>query len=120
MSPDWNPRARPRRVKTKHYGSEQFQRLMAVRGVTCSLSRSGDVWNHAAMESFVSSLATGRIRGRICDPRERAGGDEFDAIERFDKPKRQHPTISCLGHLEFEEMANTSSIPRASNRPNAT
>jgi putative transposase len=33
------------------YSSEQFQRLMADHGVTCSMSRSGNVWDNAAMES---------------------------------------------------------------------
>ena len=34
------------------YSSEPFQKLMADHGVTCSMSRSGNVWDHAAMESF--------------------------------------------------------------------
>jgi len=38
------------------YTSEQFQRLMADNGVTCSMSRSGNVWDNAAMESFFSSI----------------------------------------------------------------
>ena len=38
------------------YTSEQFQRLMADHGVICSMSRSGNVWDNAAMESFFSSL----------------------------------------------------------------
>ncbi|MGY3292109.1 transposase InsO family protein [Bradyrhizobium sp. LM3.6] len=38
------------------YTSEQFQRLMADHGVVCSMSRSGNVWDNAAMESFFSSL----------------------------------------------------------------
>ena len=32
------------------YTSEQFQRLMADNGVTCSMCRSGNVWDNAAME----------------------------------------------------------------------
>lgn len=36
------------------YTSEKFQRLMADNGVTCSMSRSGNVWDNAAMESFFS------------------------------------------------------------------
>ena len=36
------------------YTSEQFQRLMADNGVVCSMSRSGNVWDNAAMESFSS------------------------------------------------------------------
>jgi putative transposase len=46
------------------YTSEQFQRLMADNGVTCSMSRSGNVWGNAAMESFFSSLKTERIGKR--------------------------------------------------------
>ena len=42
------------------YSSEQFQRLMADHGVVCSMSRSGNVWDNAAMESFFSSLKTER------------------------------------------------------------
>ncbi len=44
------------------YTSEQFQRLMADNGVTCSMSWSGNVWDNAAMESFFSSMKTERIR----------------------------------------------------------
>ena len=40
------------------YTSEQFQRLLADSGVVCSMSRSGNVWDNAAMESFFSSLKT--------------------------------------------------------------
>jgi len=43
------------------YTSEQFQRLMADHGVVCSMSRSGNVWDNAAVESFFSSLKTERI-----------------------------------------------------------
>jgi putative transposase len=43
------------------YTSEQFQRLMADSGIVCSMSRSGNVWDNAAMESFFSSLKTERI-----------------------------------------------------------
>ena len=42
------------------YTSEQFQRLMADQGVACSMSRAGNCWDNAAMESFFSSLKTER------------------------------------------------------------
>jgi transposase InsO family protein len=38
----------------------QFQRLLTDHGVVCSMSRSGNVWDNAAMESFLSSLKTER------------------------------------------------------------
>jgi transposase InsO family protein len=37
------------------YTGEQFQRLVANNGVVCSMSRSGNVLDNAAMESFFSS-----------------------------------------------------------------
>jgi putative transposase len=40
------------------YTSEPLQRLMAEHGIVCSMSRSGNVWDNAAMESFFSSLKT--------------------------------------------------------------
>ena len=42
--------------------SEPFQRLMANHGITCSMSRSGNIWDNPAMESFFSSLETERVR----------------------------------------------------------
>ena len=43
-------------IAAAQYTSEQVQRLMADNGVVCSMSRSGNVWDNAAMESFFSSL----------------------------------------------------------------
>jgi putative transposase len=34
------------------YTSEQFQKLLGAHGITCSISRSGNCWDNAAMESF--------------------------------------------------------------------
>jgi len=85
------------------YTSEQFQKLMADNGVTCSMSRSGNVWDNAAMESFFSSLKTERIRGRVYRTRDAARADVFDYIERFYNPVRRHSTIGYLSPVEFEK-----------------
>jgi putative transposase len=73
------------------YTSEPFQRLLADSGVACSMSRSGNVWDNAAMESFFSSLKTERT--------------VFDYIERFYNSKRRHSTIGYLSPMEFERRA---------------
>jgi putative transposase len=87
------------------YTSDQFQRLMADHGVTCSMSRSGNVWDNAAMESFFSSLKTERITRRIYRTRDEARADVFDYIERFYNTKRRHSTIGYLSPMEFEMKA---------------
>ena len=55
------------------YSSDQFQRLMADNGVVCSMSRSGNVWDNAAMESFFSSLKTERIGKKVYRTRDAPG-----------------------------------------------
>jgi putative transposase len=85
------------------YASEQFQKLMADNGVTCSMSRSGNVWDNAAMESFFSSLKTERIRGRVYRTRDDARADVFDYIERFYNAVRRHSTIGYISPVEFEK-----------------
>ncbi|MDR6955462.1 transposase InsO family protein [Ancylobacter sp. 3268] len=65
------------------YTSEKFQKLVAENGVTCSRSRSGNVWDNAAMEIFFSSLKTQRIGGKVYRTRNEARSDVFDHIERF-------------------------------------
>jgi putative transposase len=87
------------------YTSDQFQRLMADHGVTCSMSRSGNVWDNAAMESFFSSLKTERTVRRIYRTRDEARADVFDYIERFYNTKRRHSTIGYLSPMEFEMKA---------------
>ena len=87
------------------YTSEQFQRLLADNGVICSMSRSGNVWDNAAMESFFSSLKTERTARKIYRTRDEAKADVFDYIERFYNPKRRHSTLGYLSPMEFEMQA---------------
>ena len=60
------------------YTSGPFQRLIADNGVTCSMSRSGNVRDNAAMESFFSSLKTERVRGKVYRTRDAASADVFE------------------------------------------
>jgi putative transposase len=84
------------------YSSEQFQRLMADSGIVCSMSRSGNVWDNAAMESFFSSLKTERTARKTYRTRNEARADVFDYIERFYNATRRHSTIGYLSPVEFE------------------
>src|ERR1700723_3809146 len=94
-----------RPVESAQYTSEQFQRLMADNGVVCSMSRSGNVWDNAAMESFFSSLKTERTARKTYRTRDEAKADVFDYIECFYNPKRRHSTIGYLSPVEFEMQA---------------
>ena len=84
------------------YTSEQFQRLMADHGVICSMSRAGNCWDNAAMESFFSSLKTERTARKTYRTRDEAKADVFDYVERFYNVKRRHSTIGYISPMEFE------------------
>ena len=86
------------------YSSDQFQRLMADNGAVCSMSRSGNVWDNAAMESFFSSLKTERIGKKVYRTRDDARADVFDYIERFYNTIRRHSTIGYVSPVEFERQ----------------
>jgi putative transposase len=62
------------------------------------MSRSGNVWDNAAMESFFSSLKTERTGRKTYRTRDEARADVFDYIERFYNPKRN------LSPMEFESQ----------------
>ena len=100
-------RGKPRELlhhsdRGSQYTSEQCQRLLAEYGVTCSLSRSGNVWDNAAMESFFSTLKTERTAGKIYRTRDQARADVFDYIERFYNLRRRHSTLGYISPVDFE------------------
>ena len=100
------------------YTSEPFRLLLDDNGVSCSMSRSGNVWDRAiegtigsspmaraAMASFFSSLKTERTARKTYRTRAQAKADVFDYIECFYNPKRRHSTLGYLSPIEFERKA---------------
>jgi len=58
------------------------------------MSRSGNVWDNSAMESFFSSLKTERTARKVYQTRNAACSDVFDYIEHFYNPIRRHSTLA--------------------------
>jgi len=86
------------------YSSEQFQRLLEDNGIQCSMSRSGNVWDNAAMESFFSTLKTERVYRKYYRTRDEAKSDVFDYIERFYNPQRRHSTLGYVSPVAYEKL----------------
>jgi putative transposase len=87
------------------YTSEHFQELLKEQGITCSMSRAGEVWDNSAMESFFSSLKTERTAKKVYRSREQARADVFDYIERFYNPTRRHSTLGYVSPIDFEKTS---------------
>jgi putative transposase len=86
------------------YTSDDFQRLLRDLGVTCSMSRAGNVWDNAVMESFFSTLKTERTARKAYQTRNAARADVFDYIERFYNPVRRHSTLGYVSPMKYEEL----------------
>lgn len=69
------------------------------------MSRSGNVWGNAAMESFFSSLKTERSARKFYPTRNHARAEVFDYIERFHNPTRRHSTLGYLSPMDFKRQA---------------
>ena len=76
---------------------------MSDYGIVCSLSRSGNVWDNAAMESFFSTLKTERTADKTYRTRDEARADVFDYIERFYNPRRRHSTLGYISPVAYED-----------------
>jgi putative transposase len=84
------------------YTSEDFQRLLAAEGITCSMSRRGDCWDNSAIESFFATLKKERVNRKTYANRDAARADVFDYIEMFYNPRRRHSTLGQVSPAEFE------------------
>ena len=69
------------------------------------MSRAGDVWDNAVMESLFSSLKTKRTAAKMYRTRAHAKTDVCDYIQCFYNPKRRHSTLGYLSPMEFEMQA---------------
>lgn len=81
---------------------------MAKHGIRCSLSRAGNVWHNAAIETLFSTLTTERTASRIYRSRDAAGAEVFDYIEQFYNPRRRHSTLGYQSPVVFEERQQSA------------
>jgi len=85
------------------YASDDFQNLLDLSGVECSMSRRGNCWDNACSESFFGKLKCEAVRGEVYKTRNDARKDLFWYIEIFYNRKRRHATLGYLSPTEFEK-----------------
>ena len=95
-------RRRPKRGLMHHsdrgsqYASQDYQALLEAYGMTVSMSRKGNCWDNAPMESFFNSMKNERTHGERYATRDEARQDTFEYIEAFYNRSRRH---SALGYV---------------------
>lgn len=84
------------------YCSHEYQQLLSAHGLVCSMSKKGDCYDNAAMESWNHSLKVEAIHGERFMTREAAKAEVFDYIEAYYNPTRLHSTLGYLSPMDFE------------------
>lgn len=82
------------------YCSHDYQALLSEYGMVASMSRKGNCWDNAPMESFFNSLKNERVFHEDYETRAKAKQDLFEYIEVFYNRRRRH---SALGYRSPEQ-----------------
>jgi len=97
------------------YASEDYQEILDARGIVCSMSRRGNCWDNAVMESFFSTVKS-ELAERF-DSNGEAKMELFDYIEVFYNQRRRHSTLGQISPAEFERRKNQEGMEPMQNRP---
>jgi transposase InsO family protein len=87
------------------YASGHYQRLLEQHGITCSMSRRGDCWDNAPMESFFASLKKELVHHENYQTRADARVSVFEYIEVFYNRVRRHSALGYLSPVAYEQAA---------------
>jgi putative transposase len=85
------------------YASEDYQAVLIRHGIICSMSRRGNCYDNAVMESWNGTFKT-ELGERFDGPAD-AGVKAFDYIEVFYNQQRLHSSIGYMSPAEFERGA---------------
>lgn len=84
------------------YASDAYRQILDELGVVCSMSRKGNCWDNAMMESFFGSLKSEWVYGKDYQTQEDAKQDLFKYIEMFYNRQRRHASLGYISPAEFE------------------
>ncbi|MBP2431547.1 putative transposase [Bradyrhizobium japonicum] len=84
------------------YASADYRKLMQSAGLRASMSRKGDCYDNAPMESFFHTLKTELVHHRQYQTRAEAQRDIFAFIEGFYNRTRRHSAIGYISPIEME------------------
>ncbi len=91
------------------FSSDAWNRFCEEHQLIPSMSRRGNCYDNAAVESFFSTLKKEKVRRHIFKTREIAKAEIFDYIDVFYNRARRHQHIGNISPVAFEEaMASTA------------
>ena len=87
------------------YASDHYQSLLQTHRITCSMSRKGNCWDNAPMESFFATLKKELVHLTHYPTRNAARQSLFEYIEMFYNRVRRHSSLGYQPPEQFEQAA---------------
>jgi putative transposase len=84
------------------YACHAYRQLLANAGFTASMSRIGDCWDNAVVESFFATLTKELLLDSVLASRDEARRQIFEFIEVWYNRQRRHSSLGYRTPLEFE------------------
>lgn len=88
------------------YASQAYRAFLQRHGLVASMSRTGNCYDNALMESFFGTLKTELVYHEHYATREQARRSIFEYIEVFYNRRRRHSAIGYMSPEEFETRRN--------------
>lgn len=91
------------------YASRAYQALLRAAGFTPSMSRIGNCWDNAVVESFFATLTKELLSDGVFPSREVASRELFSFIEIWYNRQRRHSALGYRTPVEFETVLQNAS-----------
>ena len=88
------------------YACGAYRRLLEGNGIECSMSRPGNCYDNAVVESFFGTLKSELVHRRRYRTRAEARADVFEWIECWYNRRRRHSSLGYLSPEQFEAQLN--------------
>ena len=92
------------------YASEAFRHRLGDHEIIQSMSRRGNCYDNAPMESFFKSYKTEAVNDELYDTHEQATRGASDYIEHFYNPRRLHSSLNYRSPIDFEQTISVPSV----------
>jgi len=90
------------------YAADEYRKKLIVAGIVASMSRKGNCYDNAHVESFFHSLKTELVYRRNFKTRKEAMQAIFEWIETWYNRQRLHSSLGYMSPEEYEKMALAS------------
>ena len=92
------------------YASGDYQGLLQAQQMVCSMSRRGNCWDNAPVESFFSTLKRELVHHRRWQTRAAVRAAIFEYIEVWYNRKRRHSSLGYQSPVQYEALFESSPL----------